>query len=76
MLEEASTTERVFLWGAPGAGKTVVLGLAGGRWARQGEATVVLNLTHGARGLPLGHLLHKQVSQERILVFFKVQLQQ
>ena len=51
----------LFLWGPPGSGKTLMLTLRAQRWVSEGGQVVILNMRHGSLGLPLGHLLQKQV---------------
>ena len=51
----------LFLWGPPGSGKTLMLTLRAQRWVTEEGCVVVLNMRHGSMGLPLGHLLQKQV---------------
>ena len=53
----------LFLWGPPGSGKTLMLTLRAQRWVSEGGRVVILNMRHGSLGLPLGHLLQKQVCE-------------
>ncbi|KAK7096286.1 uncharacterized protein [Littorina saxatilis] len=60
-----STSDFFFLWGPPGTGKTLMLTLRAQRWVSEGKQVVILNLRHGSNGLPLGHLLYRQVRTTR-----------